>query len=178
MLSVVGTRYAKALLEVVANQDPQKTLAELRQVSGLIAASPDLHNALLSPAVPPGRKRAVIARLIGPMGVSKEVRNFLFVIIDKRRTSSLPSIVEAFDMLLDERMGYVRASVASAHELNDAQRAGLEAELSRISGKRAKVAYAADSALIGGVVARVSGKVYDGSVRGQLDRLRSRLVNG
>jgi F-type H+-transporting ATPase subunit delta len=177
MLSVVGARYAKALLEVVGKQDPQKTLAELRQVSGLIAASGDLRNALLSPAVPPARKRAVIARLIEPMGVSTAVRNFLFVVIDHRRTSQLPSIVEAFDVLLDERMGFVRASVASAHELDGTQRASLEAELTRISGKRAKVAYATDTALIGGVVARISGKVYDGSVRGQLERLRSKLVN-
>ena len=177
MLSVVGTRYAKALLDVVGAQDPQKTLAELRSVSDLVSASEDLHTALLSPAVSPGRNRAVIGRLIDPMGVSKAVRNFLYVVIDHRRITELPAIVEAFGVLLDERMGFVRASVASAHDLNEAQRASLENELSRISGKRAKVAFSTDPALIGGVVARISGKVYDGSVRGQFERLRLKLTS-
>ena len=119
-----------------------------------------------------------MARLVDPMGVSKAVRNFLFVVIDHRRIHDLPSIVEAFDVLLDERLGYVRANVESAHALNDSQRASLESELSRISGKKAKVAFATDSSLIGGVVARVGGKVYDGSVRGQLERLRLKLAAG
>jgi len=176
MLSVVGTRYAKALLDVVIAQDPQKILSELRAVRDLVMASEDLNTALLSPAVSPSRKRAVVARLMEPMHVSKAVRNFLFVIIDHRRIHDLPSIVEAYDVLLDERLGFVRANVSSAHALNDAQRAGLESQLSRISGKKAKVAFATDSALIGGVVARVGGKVYDGSVRGQLERLRLKLT--
>ena len=178
MLSVVGTRYAKALLDVVMRQDPQKILSELRAVRDLVTASEDLNTALLSPAVSPARKRAVIGRLLDPMGVSPAVRNFLFVVIDHRRIHDLPAIVEAFDVLLDERLGFVRADVASAHPLNDAQRREMESQLSRISGKQAKVAFATDSALIGGVVARVGGKVYDGSVRGQLERLRLKLTAG
>ena len=177
MLSVVGTRYAKALLDVTAKQDPHKTLSELRSASELISGSEDLHTALLSPAVSPSRKRAVIGRLIGPLNVSNAVRNFLFVVIDHRRVTELPAIVEAFDVLLDERMGFVRARVESAHELNDAQRSGLEAELSRISGRRAKIAYVLEPNLLGGVVARVAGKVYDGSVRGQFERLRLKLTS-
>jgi len=177
MLSVVGTRYAKALLDVVGSQDPNKVLAELRSISDLVSASEDLHTALLSPAVSPGRKRAVIGRLLDPMGVSKQVRNFLYVVIDHRRITELPAIVEAFDILLDQRMGFVRADVESAHDLNDSQRASLEAELSRISGKRAKIAFRTEPALIGGVVARISGKVYDGSVRGQFERLRLKLTS-
>jgi F-type H+-transporting ATPase subunit delta len=177
MLSVVGTRYAKALLEVTGTADAQKTLAQLRAISDLIAASDELHIALLSPAVSQSRKRAVMARLVGPMELSTPVRNFLFVVIDHRRVNQLPSMVEAFDVLVDEKMGFVRADVQSAHELNDSQRASLTGELSRISGKNAKVAFTTQPALIGGVVARVAGKVYDGSVRGQLERLRLKLAS-
>ena len=59
MVSVVGTRYARALLDVVmapgSNIDPKVVVAELRQINDLIRGSNDLHNALLSPAVSPGR---------------------------------------------------------------------------------------------------------------------------
>jgi F-type H+-transporting ATPase subunit delta len=178
MLSVVGTRYAKALLDVVISGDPRKALEDLRAMKDLVASSPELHVALLSPAVSPARKRAVMGHLLIPMAVSKEVRNFLFVVIDHRRVAELPAIVEAFEVLLDERLGFVRADVESAHTLNEAQRSSLETELSRLSGKKAKLRFTTDPALIGGVVARVGSVVYDGSVRGQLERLRGKLAGG
>ena len=71
----------------------------------------------------------------------------------------------------------MRGDVSSAFALTDAQRAELEAELSRLSGKKAKLDYKVDPALIGGVVARVGAKVYDGSLRGQLEKLRAKLGN-
>jgi len=181
MISVVGMRYAKALIEVIGSdskRDPKMALEELRAVNGLIAESNALHNALLSPAVSPSRKRSVMAKLIQPLGVSESVRNFVFVVIDHRRVSELASIIEAFDRLLDERLGFARGSVQSASELSAAQKAALEAELSRLSGKIAKLDYAVDPALIGGVVARIGARIYDGSVRGQLEKLRLKLAAG
>src|SRR5580693_6473504 len=178
MISAVGRRYAKALVDVITTPgyrlEPDQALKELRAADALIGASQPLHNALLSPAVSPSRKRAVMARLVEPMGISKAVRNFLFVVIDHRRVHEFSSIVEAFDRLLDERLGFVRGDVSSAFALADAQRAELESEL---SGKKAKLDYKVDPALIGGVVARVGAKVYDGSVRGQLEKLRAKLGN-
>jgi len=180
MISVVGTRYAKALVDVItapgSSVEPKKALEELQAVSALITASMPLHNALLSPAVSPSRKRAVMAKLVEPMGVSKAVRNFVFVVIDHRRVHEFPSIVEAFDHLLDERLGFVRGKVSSAFVLTEPQRALLEAQLSRLSGKKAKLDYAVDPSLIGGVMAHVGAKIYDGSVRGQLEKLRAKLA--
>ena len=186
MVSVVAARYAKALADVVeaggAAFDSNAIIAQLRSVEETIQSSADLRGALASPAVAPSRKRAVIARLLehieAPLGVSKQVRNFLFVIIDHRRVHDLKSIIEAFETLTDERLGLIRADVASAQELTNGQRVALENQLSRLSGKKAKPRFTVDPALIGGVVARVGSTVYDGSVRGQLDRLRSRLANG
>jgi F-type H+-transporting ATPase subunit delta len=179
MLSVVGTRYAKALLDIVmgSGADAQKVLADLRAIQSLIDTSSDLKTALLSPAVSPSRKRAVVGRLIDELNVLRPVRNLIFVVIDHRRITQMHAIVEAFEMLLDQRLGLVRAEIASAHDLDVAQRATLEAELSRIAKKKAKASYTIDPALIGGVVARVGSIVYDGSVRGQLDRLRVKLAS-
>jgi F-type H+-transporting ATPase subunit delta len=180
MLSVVGTRYARALLDVVmtpqSKTEPKRVVTELRSINAMIRESDALHNALLSPAVSPARKRAVLGRLMGPDGISTPVRNFLFVVIDHRRIHELPAILEAFDNLLDERLGFVRADVTSATPLDDPQRMELEAELSRLAGKKAKLTFTIDPALIGGVVARVGSVLYDGSVRGHLERLRVKLA--
>jgi len=181
MISVAGMRYAKALAEIVtapgSTIDPPGALAQLRSVSEVIAESMQLRNALLSPAVPAARKRAVMGRVAEPLGVSKTVRNFLFVVIDHRRVVELAAMVEAFEMLLDQRLGFVRADVASARELSDTQRASLEVELSRLSGKKAKLSFTTDPTLVAGAVARVGSRSYDGSVRGQLQRLRARLAS-
>jgi len=181
MISVVGMRYAKALIEVISSdkkRDPKMALEELRAVSAMITESQPLHVALLSPAVSPSRKRAVMSKLMQPLGVSESVRNFVFVVIDHRRVSEFPGIIEAFDRLLDERMGVLRGSVESASELSAAQKSDLEAQLSRLTGKNAKVDYTIEPALIGGVVARIGAKIYDGSVRGQLEKLRLKLAAG
>jgi F-type H+-transporting ATPase subunit delta len=177
MLSAVASRYARALVDVVTEPGSgigaDTATSQLRQVATLIATSDDLKSALLSPAVSPSRKRAVVAKLID---VHAKIRNFLYVVIDHRRVHELPSIVDAFEFLIDEHLGFVRADVSSASPLNDAQQALLQAQLSRMAGKQAKVKFKTDPALVAGVIARVGSTVYDGSVRGQLERLRTSLI--
>lgn len=177
MLSVIATRYGRALADVVvsSNADSAKVVSGLREVEQLIHGSIELRNALQSPAVSPARKRAVMQRMMEPMGLPDKVRNFVNVVIDHRRAQELPHIVEAFEQALDERLGFVSASVSSAKDLSDSQRQAIEAQVSRLAGKKAKLKFSTDPALIGGVVARVGSTVYDGSVRGQLDRLKAKL---
>jgi F-type H+-transporting ATPase subunit delta len=186
MLSVVAARYAKALVDVVAapasKTDPAAVLAELRSVQELIKTSPDVRSALASPAVAPSRKRAVMKRLTDPpfrdVPLLPQVRNFIYVVIDHRRVDQLGSFIDAFETLLDERLGFISADVKSARELSAAQKASLEAQVARIAGRKARLKFTMDPALIAGVVAHVGSRVYDGSVRGQLDRLRAKLGRG
>jgi F-type H+-transporting ATPase subunit delta len=110
------------------------------------------------------------------MGLPEKVVNFVYVVIDHRRGHDFPSIVDGFEQLLDERLGLVAADVRSAKELTDSQRQAIEAQVSRLAGKKAKLKFSTDPSLIGGVVARVGSTVYDGSVRGQLERLRTKLA--
>lgn len=179
MQSAVSSRYARALVDVVTRPDsgvdPGQTLEQLRSVEALIESSGDLQNALGSPAVAPSKKRAVMRRLMEPMGLQDKVVNFVYVVIDHRRAGTFSSIVDAFETLLDERLGFVAADVRSAQELNDSQKSRLAEQVSRLAGRQAKLKFSTDPALIAGVVARVGSTVYDGSVRGQLERLRTKL---
>lgn len=178
--SAVSSRYANALVDVVtgakSETDPQQTVALLREFAALVRDSTELRNVLASPAVPVSRKRAVVGRLGDRIGFSKIARNFLFVLIDRRRLDSLAEIVDHFEILLDERLGFLRAEVTSAGVLNDEQRSSLVQQLGKVTGKQVRVKYAVDDSLIGGVVARVGSTVYDGSVRGQLRALERRLA--
>jgi F-type H+-transporting ATPase subunit delta len=178
-LSAVAKRYASALADVVtdghAGLRPQDAMAELRSFEALLNSSPELQNALVTPAVPGNRKKAVVGRFADLLKLSKITRNFLFVLVDHRRITSLSEIIQSFELVVDERLGFARADVASARELREPQRTALNAQLERLTGKRIRMRFQVDESLIGGVVARIGSTVYDGSLRGQLASLDNRL---
>jgi len=178
--SAIVTRYASALVDVVvspsAGIDPKLALAQLKMFDAAIQASRDLRIVLASPAVSVKRKRLVIRRIAEALGVERIILNFLLVLNDHRRAAALPEVVDAFDLLLDERLGFVRVEVASAYELTPEQRERLAGELTKLAGGPVRSRFVVDPELIGGVTAKLGSKVYDGSVRGQLAILRQRLA--
>jgi F-type H+-transporting ATPase subunit delta len=99
------------------------------------------------------------------------------VLVDHRRLASLPEIAHRFELVLDERLGFARAEVASARELGEPLRSALGSELERVTGKRIRALFSVDPALIGGVTARIGSTVYDGSVRGRLLAIGRRLAS-
>jgi F-type H+-transporting ATPase subunit delta len=177
-LSAVATRYAKALADVTtsaAGLKPDAALSQLRAFETTLNESRELQNALTTPAVPASRKRAVVGRLAEILKLSTIARNFLFVLIDHRRIALLGEILHSFELIVDERLGFARAEVSSPRELTESQRGAISSQLERLTGKRIRMRFAVDPALIGGVVARIGSTVYDGSVRGQLQTLGRRL---
>jgi len=177
--STIAQRYASALVDVVmsASQStsPDDSLKALQAFRDLVVSSPDLRNALESPAVPLTRKRALIDRLVAKLETPRTVRNFLLVLSDKRRLSLLQEVTEQFDILLDERRGFLRAQVESAAELNPTEQGAISTQLANLTHKQVRTRFTINPDLIGGVLARVGSTVYDGSVRGQLAQMRQKL---
>jgi F-type H+-transporting ATPase subunit delta len=180
MASAVANRYAHALVDIVmatgSTLQPEDAVAQLRAVEAIIHESQELRIALLTPAIQTSRKRAVMGKLMEQTGASTLIRNFVFVVINHRRIGIIGDIREAFELQLDERLGFVRAEVSSAAPLNDALSGGLESELSKLTGKRMRLRFGVDPELLGGVVARIGSTVYDGSVRGELRQLGRKLA--
>ena len=173
-------RYANALVDVVLDAKsevkPADAVTELRSFATAVSGSPEFRNILASPAVPKARKRAILRRIAQTLGLSRVITNFLLVLSDHGRAGALAETVHAFEQSLDERMGFVHAEVRSAFELTEQQQHALSAELVRLAGKQIRMKFVADPQLIGGVKARLGSKVYDGSVRGHLARMRASLV--
>ncbi|MBC8167603.1 MAG: ATP synthase F1 subunit delta [Bryobacteraceae bacterium] len=181
MPQAVSQRYANALADAVLASgtatDPRQVSQELHSFGEMVRTVPELRTVFLSPAVSNARKRAVVDRFATTLPLSHFVRNFLFILIDRRRSAMLDEVAGAYDAVLDERLGVVRADVTSAVELSDAQRADLEGALSLAADKRVRCEWKVDESLIGGIVARIGSKVYDGSVRTQLQSLRQTLLS-
>ncbi|MFB3778642.1 MAG: ATP synthase F1 subunit delta [Bryobacteraceae bacterium] len=180
MALAVASRYSRALADLVLDParglDASRVVEELSALEQAVAGSAELRNVLLSPAVAPARKRAVIARLAGRLGVSRLVLNCVYVIIDHRRTAMLSEIRQAFQALIDERTGSVEAGVTAARQLAAGEQEKVEASLGRLTGKKVRCKFSVDESLIGGLVARIGSTIYDGSVKGQLEALRRRLT--
>ncbi len=177
-MKALAQRYASALVDVaIENGTAQQVKNELAAFVGLLGESTDLVNFLASPAVTRPSKHAVIEKLAARLGASQTLRNFLFVVVDHRRSLLLAQLQEAFEALLYARLGVAEAQVTSVEELTAAQKAELTQVLERLTGKRVEARYALDPGLIAGAVVRVGSTVYDGSVREQLNWLRARLAS-
>jgi F-type H+-transporting ATPase subunit delta len=179
MSHAVASRFARALADLLtapgAGVAPHRALEQLQAFETLLDQTPALRQVMRSPAVAAARKHALLARLEQMFGWPRVLRNFLCVLVDHRRTPLVREIRMALENDLDERLGLVKAEVTCVRELTPAQRQDLEAQLSRLAGKRARCEYTTNEAIVGGVIARIGSTVYDGSVRGQLDAIRRRL---
>src|SRR5665213_292845 len=178
--SALVNRYANALVDIVVSSsagiDPKLAVEQLRAFNQAVKSAPALSVVLASPAVSKARKREVLRRIADALGLERILRNFLLVLSDHGRAASLSAMIEAFDLLLDERLGFVRAEIATAMELTSGQRDGLTAEMGKLAGSRVRMRFVVDPDLIGGVTVRLGSKVYDGSMRGQLAVLQRRLA--
>lgn len=175
-------RYARALADLVLEPasavDPAGVTAEIELFERTLVDWPDLKLVLESPTVPAARKRAVVGRLAESLPLTGLIRRFLFVLIDHRRVELLGDVRKAFQDVIDERLGLVRADVVSARVLGPEDRERIRITLGRLTGLQARADFRVERELIGGVLARIGSTVYDGSIRGQLQELKQRLAGG
>jgi F-type H+-transporting ATPase subunit delta len=176
-MSVLTRSYAEALADVAfAQGEVEAVRRQLASFASLAKQSPELRNFLTSPAVPLESKHGAIAQLAKRLGAAAATRNFLFVLADHRRFALLEEIEQDFTAALNERLGIAEAEVTSARELGAGEKAELEQTLARVTGKKIEARYRLDPELIGGAVVQVGSTIYNGSVRQELDRLRTQLA--
>jgi F-type H+-transporting ATPase subunit delta len=175
-LSAVVQRYAAALADVAVERKIGDVVRrDLNAFAETFSSVADLRNALESPALNAEVKRRVIEDLAAAMKLDSAVRNFVFLLVDHRRTELLPEIQQAFREELNARLGIVEAEVTSARELRAGEKKELTSVLEQRTGKKIEARFQEDGALLGGAIVRLGSTIYDGSVRDQLNRLREQL---
>lgn len=176
-MSIVASRYARALAEVVARNkiEPEKAVGQLNQIADLVKSSSALSNVLRSPSVPQRQKLALLDQIFSRTGGDRPMRNFVAVLIDQRRIGQIGEIAEQFRKELDDRLGIADAQVSSSRELSAAEKKALEQKMTAITGKTIRAGYTQDASLLGGVIVRVGSTIYDGSVRGRLKKIREQI---
>jgi F-type H+-transporting ATPase subunit delta len=172
-------RYARALFDVVTKSgNVDSALDELKALGAVFTSHPDLRRALTSPGVPLGAKQSVMRDVLALQPVSKVVARLLTLIVENDDIDEIDEIVEAFEQRVLDLHHVVRAEITSAAPLPADKVQAIEASLATASGARVVITPRVDPAILGGIVAKVGSRVYDGSIARHLARIRARLVSG
>jgi len=179
-MAVFVSRYASAFLDVVTAAKLD-TVAIDRQIGDFLATwdgSPELREFFVNPAIPAVQKVGFLDKINAKLELRKELRNLLAVLIDNGRIGSVSEVAAAYRQLLQQQLGIRQAEIVMARELGAAERNALVAEIGKLAGSRIEASFKLDAAILGGTVVRIGSTVYDGSVRGRLDRLKEALKAG
>lgn len=179
--SAVARRYARGLLGAVkeAAQDGQgveQVATELDALAATVTRFSGLDLLLRNPAVDSGKKAAVMAEIAEKLGAGPVVRRFVDVLGDNERLEHMHDISLAYRTLVDQELGVINAEVTTPQALDDAAQEELRSQLAAATGRTVRLHTRIDPAVLGGLVTRIGDVLYDGSLRHQLARMRSRMM--
>ncbi len=172
------SRYARALADVVfeSELDAKAIQQQLADFAAAWHESRELREFLVDPSFPVEQKVALLDKLNATLQMRKETRNFIAVLIRNDRIAGLDEVLTEFRREVNQRLGIHEAKVVSARKLDEPERRDLEKQIAGLTGGTVEAQYEEDGSLLGGAVVQVGSTVYDGSVRGRLDRLREELT--
>jgi F-type H+-transporting ATPase subunit delta len=173
-------RYARALFDVALKEASglEQVETELASFVDLFTQHPTLQKVLFNPAVPVPRKRAAVNELTERLGLMPVVSKLLTLLAERDRLSILPDLLSSYRERLMDHQQVVRAHLTTATPLSTERTEDIEHRLAQVTGKTVIVSARVDPSILGGLVARIGGTVYDASVTHQLERIRTRLVEG
>ena len=177
--NAIAKRYAKALVQIGSEAGTVDGFtAELARFSTLLSDSRELAAVFGNPAYGIGPKKEILKELVAKLQVSPTVSNLLMLLLERGRLSVLPLISESYGAFADELAGVIRPTLSSGLALDAVQIEQIGQALAKSTGKTVKLKVEVDPSLIGGVVTKIGGKVFDGSVRTQLVRIQDILQKG
>jgi F-type H+-transporting ATPase subunit delta len=174
----LSRRYTKALFQLAREAGQEEKIGQ--EIESFLAAytGSQLQTVLTNPAFGMDSRKRIVIEISNKLQLSILAIHFLSLLLERDRLTYLPSIVARYRRLLNEAKGRVEAKAVGASALEAAMLDRLREVLHRISGKEIVLQQETDPSLIGGVLVEFEGKVYDGSVRTQLDNMKQRIARG
>jgi F-type H+-transporting ATPase subunit delta len=165
-------RYAVALFDLARDGNALDTVANsLGAIKAAIAESADFKSLINNPVLSRDAAGKTIAAVASSMGIDVLTTKFLGVLADNRRLSQLPAVIRAYETLLSNHKGEVRAEVTSAHPLDSDQTAALQKNLRARVGRDVALDAKVDPAILGGLVVKIGSQMIDSSIRTRLNSL-------
>jgi len=176
-ISVVGKRYATALLELSsAAHSIERVGRDLRDFAHSWQGSRELRAVFENPSVTQQSRRAVLRDMALQSSMSAEVRDLLMLLGDRERLRHVAEVADAYEAMAEARSGKVRAEITTATALPSAYFTELERSLAAITGRQIVLSQKIDPSLIAGVVTRIGDQIFDGSIKSRLSELKDELL--
>jgi len=177
-LSLAG-RYAAAFLNLAAEQEKLDVVAnDLAALKKMIGSSADLARVTLSPVLHKADVEKALTVLAEKAKFSDLTIKFIHAVAENRRLAILPEIADAFLELLAKRRNEIAAEVITAAPLAANENAKLANILTKISGKKVRIAGREDKNILGGFKVQLGSRMIDASIAGKLERLKINLEKG
>lgn len=175
MIDIIANRYAEALFQLSEDENITKEIYnELHNVVETVKNNKDLDNVLKSPLVAKIEKVKLIESLFNNK-INNNLKNFLKILVEKGRISSLKSIELTFKQLLNDKNNIIEGTAISAIPLTDKKVKELEEKLSKKYNKNVTLENKVDQSILGGVLVRLGNTQIDGSVKTRLDNIKDQL---
>jgi F-type H+-transporting ATPase subunit delta len=178
-MAVIAAPYARAFADVVleAHLNADEVQQQLDDFMAAWKESADLREVFLDPSFPAEQKVSILDKLNARLGMSVQARNFIAVLIQHDRLNMLDEVLAEYRREMNQRLGISEVHVTTARPLEADERQGIEQNVAKLTGTQVQATYHEDKSLLGGVVVRVGSVVYDGSVKGRLERLKEQLAS-
>lgn len=170
-------RYAEAAFQIADQDGTLEAWLKDLELAAALLGPPDVLRLLANPAVPIPVRADAVAQALGKR-VSEKARNLVMLLMRRGRVDLVGGVAAAYRALYEQRNGIVRATVISAAALDKAEQAAIQQRLGQMVGGTLEIEQQVDPSILGGVIVRLGDRMIDGSVRGRLERLRSRLEAG
>jgi len=174
--TILANRYAKALFAVAQETDAFDEYSKvLNEVAAVITGQPEVQDGLTNRLYPVDVRVKVMDHIVGAVGATGVIKNFLTLVVQKRRAEVLPEIAAAFQVLIDDKRNVCQGSVVTATEISAELKDKVQATMEKITGKTVVLKTQVDPAIVGGIIAKVGDLVLDASIRNQLQGLRESI---
>lgn len=174
--SILANRYAKALFSVAQEENAFDDYAKsMSEIAAAITTYPEVKDGLTNLMYPVDVRCKVMAHIAEAQGASQIIKNFLDLVIQKKRAAFLPEIAEAFQALIDVQRNVCQGTLITAMPLSSELNEKVQATLEKITGKKVVLTTKVDPAILGGIIAKVGDLVMDGSIRSQLQGLKESI---
>ena len=173
--TVVARRYAKALFELAQEQGKtEETESQLQALAQAYEQDAEIRAFLSAPGIAAADKIKALQAGFGG-AASTIVLNTIGLLIERGRHGEIAALLAAYRQVAGRELGQADAIVSSARPLADDEKARLAAQFGLLIGKKVRVDNLVDAGLLGGLTVRIGDTLYDGSLRGKLDRLSKQL---
>jgi F-type H+-transporting ATPase subunit delta len=172
LLNTITTPWAEAFLQLTeASGETDKVVDQARSLLEVWNGSPELREAMSSPVLEGGSKKAALVKLFSDQ-LTPSFLNLLKLLADRQRISMLDAVLHRYLELYREQRNIALATVTSAAPLSDEQQAQMADKVKAVAGTdQVEINLQVDPSLIGGFVLSVGSRVIDASLSGQVRRL-------